>query len=161
MPPARSSRSARAADMVAVVDLGSNSFHLLVARLDHGQPHILERLQEMVRLAAGIDAQGRLDKATTRRALDCLARFGERLRGIPTANVRAVATATLRRAQNSAGFLTRGGRTLRGGSRHIGCVPQSTTPFADGRIARRRGKQAEPAARLEFKPIEAQFRNRG
>jgi exopolyphosphatase/guanosine-5'-triphosphate,3'-diphosphate pyrophosphatase len=89
----------------AAVDLGSNSFHMIVARSMNGQLHVLDRLQEMVRLAAGLDERGNLDKASRERALACLARFGERLRGMPRGAVRAVGTNTLRRARNAPKFL--------------------------------------------------------
>ena len=67
-------------DVLAAVDLGSNSFHMVVARYSHGQLVILDRLREMVRLAAGLSDGGRLDEASTDRALRCLERFGQRLR---------------------------------------------------------------------------------
>ena len=56
-------------DVLAAVDLGSNSFHMVVARYSHGQLVILDRLREMVRLAAGLGDSGRLDDAATERAL--------------------------------------------------------------------------------------------
>jgi exopolyphosphatase/guanosine-5'-triphosphate,3'-diphosphate pyrophosphatase len=104
--------SARASQTVAAVDLGSNSFHMIVARVLNGQLHVLDRLQEMVRLAAGLDDQNRLDKESRERALDCLSRFGERLRDMPANAVRVVGTNTLRRARNAAKFLTVAERAL-------------------------------------------------
>ncbi|MEK7313976.1 MAG: Ppx/GppA phosphatase family protein, partial [Deltaproteobacteria bacterium] len=71
----------------------------------NGQLHVLDRLQEMVRLAAGLDADNRLDKPSRARALECLSRFGERLRGMPAGTVRAVGTNTLRQARNAGKFL--------------------------------------------------------
>ena len=97
--------AARAPQTVAAVDLGSNSFHMIVARVLNGQLHVLDRLQEMVRLAAGLDADNRLDKPSRARALECLSRFGERLRGMPAGTVRAVGTNTLRQARNAGKFL--------------------------------------------------------
>lgn len=99
-------------DVVAAVDLGSNSFHLIVAQARDGSLHVLDRLQEMVRLAGGLDIHDRLAPATRRRALDCLARFGERLRGLPEGSVRAVGTNTLRRMHNAESFLTAAERAL-------------------------------------------------
>jgi exopolyphosphatase/guanosine-5'-triphosphate,3'-diphosphate pyrophosphatase len=61
----------------------------------------------MVRLAAGLDAQDCLDTAGQVRALDCLARFGERLRDIPAERLRIVGTNTLRKAQNPVEFIAR------------------------------------------------------
>jgi exopolyphosphatase/guanosine-5'-triphosphate,3'-diphosphate pyrophosphatase len=96
-----------APDIVAAVDLGSNSFHMIVARTVSGQLHVLDRLQEMVRLAAGLDVDNRLSKSAQRRALACLERFGQRLRGMAPGSVRVVGTNTLRRARQAEKFLTR------------------------------------------------------
>ena len=93
-------------ELVAAVDLGSNSFHMIVARISDGQLHILDRLRDSVRLRAGLDAYNRLSTASQQRALDCLARFGQRLSDIPTHNVRVVGTNTLRTAVNAADFLS-------------------------------------------------------
>ncbi|MDD3608285.1 MAG: exopolyphosphatase [Halothiobacillaceae bacterium] len=92
---------------VAAVDLGSNSFHMLVARVQDGQVHILDRIKEMVRLAAGLDEDGKLSEEAMERALTCLTRFGQRLRDIPRGSVRIVGTNTLRRANNAAEFIRR------------------------------------------------------
>jgi exopolyphosphatase / guanosine-5'-triphosphate,3'-diphosphate pyrophosphatase len=90
---------------LAAVDLGSNSFRLQVARVVGKQLYPLDSLGEMVRLAAGLTADKRLDEDAQARALDCLKRFGERLRGFPAHSVRAVATNTLRVAKNASAFL--------------------------------------------------------
>lgn len=92
-------------DTYAAVDLGSNSFHLLIARREHGELRVLDRIKEMVRLGGGLDREGRLDEETQQRAFSCLARFGQRLRGIPAANMRAVGTQTFRRLKNANAFL--------------------------------------------------------
>lgn len=109
---AERSTSARTPQTVAAVDLGSNSFHMIVARSLNGELHVLDRLQEMVRLAAGLDERGSIDKLSRARALECLRRFGERLRGMPMGSVRAVGTDTLRRARNGAKFLAAAERAL-------------------------------------------------
>ncbi len=95
----------QSADTLAAIDLGSNSFHLLVARLENDQLQVLDRHKEMVRLAGGLDERNRLDPATRARALACLRRFGQRLQGLPPENVRVVGTNTLRRARNAAEFV--------------------------------------------------------
>ena len=92
---------------MAAVDLGSNSFHMVVARNQHGQPSIVDRLREMVRLASGLDRDGRLDDASQERALACLRRFGQRLRDMQAHQVRVVGTNTLRRASNAEAFLAK------------------------------------------------------
>jgi len=92
-------------ELYAAVDLGSNSFHMIVARSEHGELRVIDRIKEMVRLAGGLDQQGRLAAQTREAALDCLARFGQRIRVIPSQQVRAVGTQTFRRLRNSASFL--------------------------------------------------------
>src|SRR6185436_10016197 len=89
---------------LAAVDLGSNSFRLQMARVVDDQIYPLDSLREPVRLAAGIDEKKRLDEASQQRALECLKRFGERLRGLPPEAVRAVGTNTLRVAKNAKEF---------------------------------------------------------
>jgi exopolyphosphatase/guanosine-5'-triphosphate,3'-diphosphate pyrophosphatase len=95
---------AQARATLAAVDLGSNSFHLIVARLEDGQLHVIDRLREMVQLAGGFDAQKNLTQEAQERALNCLSRFAERLRDLPPGAVRAVGTNTLRRARNGNAF---------------------------------------------------------
>ncbi len=80
---------------------------MLVARYEHGELIVIDRLREMVRLAAGLDAGQRISTGASRRALQCLGRFGQRLRDMRAASVRAVGTNTLRKARNAAGFLAR------------------------------------------------------
>jgi exopolyphosphatase / guanosine-5'-triphosphate,3'-diphosphate pyrophosphatase len=94
-------------EVLAAVDLGSNSFHMVVARYSHGQLVIIDRLREMVRLGAGIDAEGRLDRDVAARALGCLERFGQRLRDMHARDVRVVGTNALRRAHRKQAFLER------------------------------------------------------
>ena len=94
-------------DVAAAIDLGSNSFHMIVARINDGQIQVLDRLREMVQLAIGLDGRNRLSEESQQRALDCLARFGQRLRHIPPTQLRIVGTNTLRMARNSAEFLAR------------------------------------------------------
>lgn len=108
----RTAPAAGAPTTVAAADLGSNSFHMIVARMLNGQVHVLDRLQETVRLAGGLDQHNRLDGAAQRRALACLERFGQRLQGVAAGSVRVVGTNTLRRARNARKFLAAAERAL-------------------------------------------------
>ena len=90
---------------IAAVDLGSNSFRLQVGRVVDDQIYPLDSLREPVRLAAGLTADKTLDDAAQTRAIECLKRFGERLRGLPAGAVRAVGTNTLRVARNARDFV--------------------------------------------------------
>lgn len=97
----------------AAVDLGSNSFHLLVVRREpDGSLTVLDRLKEMVRLAAGLDDQNHLSREAQARALDSLVRIGQCLRDIPPSNIRVVGTSTFRRARDSGRFLEAAGEAL-------------------------------------------------
>lgn len=92
-------------DTLAAVDLGSNSFRLEVARVAGDQLYPLDSLKETVRLAAGLGTDKRLDEAAQERALACLRRFGERLRGLSPEAVRCVGTSALRVARNAGDFI--------------------------------------------------------
>jgi exopolyphosphatase/guanosine-5'-triphosphate,3'-diphosphate pyrophosphatase len=91
--------------LLAAVDVGSNSFRLEIGRADGS--HIERRgyWKEIVRLAAGLDESNRLSKKAIDTATECLARINERLRGVPSTQVRAVGTQTLRQALNANEFL--------------------------------------------------------
>ncbi|MBW8329400.1 MAG: exopolyphosphatase [Thiobacillus sp.] len=94
-------------DTLAAVDLGSNSFRLEVARVAGDQLYPLDSLKETVRLAGGLGDDKKLDKATQERALACLQRFGERLRGLSPEAIRCVGTSALRIARNAEEFIPR------------------------------------------------------
>lgn len=92
---------------IATIDLGSNSFHMLIARKDGERLQILDTLKETVRLRAGLDDDRRLSPEAQDRAFACLERFAQRLRGVRSENIRVVGTNTLRRAVNNYDFLHR------------------------------------------------------
>ncbi|MCM2338324.1 MAG: Ppx/GppA family phosphatase, partial [Lysobacter sp.] len=92
-------------DLLAAVDLGSNSFHMVVAQQLLGQLRVVDRLRETVRMAEGLDRKGGLSPEVRDRALECLARFGQRLRDVPPSHVRAIATNTVRRLAVPQAFL--------------------------------------------------------
>ena len=99
-------RSAGEVTDVAAVDLGSNSFHMMVARVSSaGDLQVIDRLREPIRLAAGLGRDKHLSDEAAERALACLQRFGQRLRELPAERVRAVGTNTLRRMKRSTVFI--------------------------------------------------------
>ncbi|MCV6614422.1 MAG: Ppx/GppA family phosphatase [Cellvibrionaceae bacterium] len=85
----------------AAIDLGSNSFHMIIAREDDGTITVIDRVKEMVQIARGLSPEGDLAEDAKTRALDCLACFRERLAEFPASSVRAVGTKALRSADNS------------------------------------------------------------
>ncbi|WP_407331257.1 exopolyphosphatase [Enterovibrio sp. 27052020O] len=92
---------------IAAIDLGSNSFHMVVARVVGQGLQIVSRHKQRVRLASGLDNLQNLDNAAIDRGIECLAMFAERLQGFDEENVRVAATFTLREAKNSHVFLQR------------------------------------------------------
>ena len=91
---------------IAAIDLGSNSFHMIVARVINREIQIIDRIREMVRLGAGLDENRELSLEARIRALACLSRFGQRLRELPPDNVRIVGTNALRQAKQADHFLS-------------------------------------------------------
>lgn len=91
----------------AAVDLGSNSFHMVIARVVDGAMQIIGRLKQRVHLADGLDANNILSEEAMERGLNCLSLFAERLQGFAAENVCIVGTHSLRQAQNAGEFLRR------------------------------------------------------
>jgi exopolyphosphatase/guanosine-5'-triphosphate,3'-diphosphate pyrophosphatase len=102
----------QSSDLFAIIDLGSNSFHMLVVQDVDGAVRVIAKVKRKVRLAAGLDKHNHLDVAAMERGWQCLALFAERLSHIPPANVKVVATATLRLATNAQDFCRRGQQIL-------------------------------------------------
>jgi exopolyphosphatase / guanosine-5'-triphosphate,3'-diphosphate pyrophosphatase len=111
-PAARPRRGPVEPGVIAGIDLGSNSFHMVVARVVRGRLHVIDRMREVVRIAAGLDERRQLTLEAKARALACLRRFGQRLRGMPPASVRAVGTNTFRQARQIRPFLLQAERAL-------------------------------------------------
>lgn len=99
-------------DTLAAIDLGSNSFHMIIARVVDGQLQVIDRLKDMVRLGGGLDEHNNLSQEAQDRALATLLMFGERVREMPQGSVRALGTNTLRKARNARGFLKQAEQAL-------------------------------------------------
>jgi len=203
----------RDGELLAAADLGSNSFHLVVARYEHGEPRVIDRLRDSVRLAAGLREDGSIEPQRAQRALECLSRFGQRLRGFRSARVRAVATNTVRQLSSPAAFLhpaeqalghpieivsgreearliylgvahgvpdspqrrlvidIGGGSTefiigqhfdaLEKESLQVGCVASTLRFFGDGKLTRKRWKQAQTEIAVELQQFAADYRALG
>ncbi len=201
-------------EFLAAIDLGSNSFHMKIARIEStGRLRTVDRMREMVQLASGLDEHNVLSDETIERALGCLQRFGQRLSDVPGHNVRAVGTNTLRKARNSNEFRRQaeavlnhqvevisgyeearlvylgvahsiqtdaqkslvidigGGSTelivgtgftpLQKQSLYMGCVNTSRKFFADGRITKKRMREAEISALRELEWLRMDYRSAG
>lgn len=200
-------------ELIAAVDLGSNSFRLQVGRVLDNQVYPLDAIKESVRLASGLTANKCLDAPSRQRALDALSRFGERLRGFAPEAVRAVATNTLRVAKDALEFLPQAEKALGfpieiiagreearliylgavhslpaaqhkrlivdigGGSTEfiigrriepqlmeslfMGCVGYTSRYFPDGKVDKKRLREAQVAAAKEVQSISHEYRRHG
>lgn len=97
---------------IAAVDLGSNSFHLLVAEVQGEQLHFADKHRAKTELAAGLDEEGYLQADSMTAAMDCLTHFSQALKNRPHVKVRALGTKTLRDARNLDVFLQQAEATL-------------------------------------------------
>ncbi|RTE85757.1 MULTISPECIES: guanosine-5'-triphosphate,3'-diphosphate pyrophosphatase [Gammaproteobacteria] len=95
----------RSKEYYAAIDLGSNSFHMLVVRVVAGSIQIVSKIKRKIRLAEGLDEQGNLAADAQQRALDCLAIFADRVNDIAPENISAVGTAALRQLDPQDPFL--------------------------------------------------------
>ncbi|CAM4137708.1 exopolyphosphatase [Psychrobacter arenosus] len=99
-------------ELMAAIDIGSNSFHLAIARLDHGEVRKVASMSEKVQLAAGLDEDNILSEEAQQRGLDCLSRFVGRLESVSADRLRIVATNALRQAKNADEFIRRANEIL-------------------------------------------------
>lgn len=99
-------------NQLAAIDLGSNSFYMVAALQSQNEIRLQEGLSEKVQLGAGLDDKNNLSEEAQLRALDCLGRFAQRIRGIPVGSVRVVGTNTLRVARNARQFIARAEQVL-------------------------------------------------
>jgi exopolyphosphatase/guanosine-5'-triphosphate,3'-diphosphate pyrophosphatase len=97
--------TAETPETYAAVDLGSNSFHMIVGKLDNQQLVIVDRLRDAVRLGGGLLDDKTLSNEAWERALESLSKMGQRLRGLPPRAVRAVGTNTMRQIRDGGAFL--------------------------------------------------------
>lgn len=119
----------RSTDYYAAIDLGSNSFHMLVVRVVAGSVQVVSKIRRKVRLASGLQPDGSLDSAARERALQCLAIFADRVNDIAPENITAVGTATLRKLKDSDPFLTQVRETLGHPLRIISGEEEAATIF--------------------------------
>lgn len=96
---------------LAAIDLGSNSFHLIIVKIEHGEMRTVEALAEKVQLGAGLE-DGMLSEEAIQRGLDCLSRFAQLLGSVGPERVRVVGTHALRLAKNRRAFTVPAKRIL-------------------------------------------------
>lgn len=101
-------------ELYATIDLGSNSFHMLTAALEHNEIKILESTSEKVMLAEGLSKQEGIHPEAMIRGLECISRFAQRIENIPKENIRVIGTNTLRAARNSVHYKAQLEKKLKG-----------------------------------------------
>ena len=99
-------------ELLAAIDMGSNSFQLAIARVDHGEVKKVASMSEKVQLAAGLDENKNLTEAAQQRGLACLSRFVGRLGSVQPNRLRIVATNALRQAKNGHEFIQKAAEIL-------------------------------------------------
>ena len=97
---------------IAAIDLGSNSFHMVVANIVDEDLQIVSRHKQRVRLSSGLNKKRVMDEESILRGLDCLSMFAERIQGFEVDDVRIAATHTLRYAKNAKEFMHRAREVL-------------------------------------------------
>ncbi|EDQ1066906.1 guanosine-5'-triphosphate,3'-diphosphate diphosphatase [Salmonella enterica subsp. enterica serovar Cerro] len=170
--------------LYAAIDLGSNSFHMLVVREAAGSIQTLTRIKRKVRLAAGLNNDNHLSAEAMERGWQCLRLFAERLQDIPQPQIRVVATATLRLAVNAGEFIAKaqtilgcpvqvisgastelvtgtGAQTTSLFSLSMGCVTWLERYFSDRNLAQENFDDAEKAARDVLRPVADELRFHG
>ncbi len=95
-----------AATLIAVVDLGTNSTRLLIARVADGRVEELERLTTVTRLGQGVDSTGRLADEAIERVFEALARYRGLIDRHGAETVVALATSAVRDSENGDEFRT-------------------------------------------------------
>lgn len=98
--------------LYSAIDLGSNSFHLAIAKFDGQSFQVISRLKEKVQLARGLDSRNNLSEEAIERGLNCLRLFADRLKSLPNTEQRIVATYTLRKAKNAHIFIEQAEKIL-------------------------------------------------
>ena len=158
--------------LYAAIDLGSNSFHMLVVREVAGSIQTLTRIKRKVRLAAGLNSENALSNEAMERGWQCLRLFAERLQDIPPSQIRVVATATLRLAVNAGDFIAKAQEILGCPVQVIsgeeearliyqGCVTWLERYFADRNLGQENFDAAEKAAREVLRPVADELRYHG
>lgn len=109
---ALSNVSPRETTKIAALDIGSNSFHLVIARIVAGSVQILHRVKQKVRLAEGLNEYGMLSQDAIERGMLALQACKESMQGFKPDTVRIVATHTLRRAKNADQFINEAAKVL-------------------------------------------------
>lgn len=99
-------------NLYAAIDLGSNSFHMIMIHYDGQEIQVIDKHKEMIRLRSGLDKDGNLTELAFNKAMACLKKMGDLIKKVPASQVKAVGTSTLRSAKNSKLFLEKSYQAL-------------------------------------------------
>lgn len=95
-------------DKIAIIDLGSNSVHVLIMKIyQNGSYKMMDHVKEMVRLSEGMGEELTLKQQPMNRTIATLKLFKKLIKVYEVANVFCVATAAVRTAKNKDYFIER------------------------------------------------------
>lgn len=87
-------------DKIAIIDLGTNTFHLLIVEIDKGQEKIIHKEKIAVKLGEGGISEGTISKSAQERALKTMLYFKDKINEEKVENIFASATSAMRNAAN-------------------------------------------------------------
>ena len=93
------------ASLYAALDLGTNSCRMLIAQPEGSQFIVVDSFSKTVQLGAGLDASGRLSRASMGRTIQALRICQKKLQKHSVGRMRLVATEACRRARNARDFM--------------------------------------------------------
>lgn len=99
-------------EVFAAIDLGSNSFRILVANYQQGKFEKVAKFRERVQMARGLDSQGEIKPAYWHKGIASIFQFAEILKKYRPRYVRAVATNVFRKAQNAKAWIQEASKIL-------------------------------------------------
>lgn len=116
------------AALYAALDLGTNSCRMLIAQPKGNQFHVIDSFSKSVQLGAGLEASGRLGRASMARTMQALHICRKKLDKHGVQRMRLVATEACRRAKNGRDFLARA-------AHETGLKLEIITPEEEARLA--------------------------
>ena len=116
------------AALYAALDLGTNSCRMLIARPLGNQFQVMDSFSKTVQLGVGLEASGRLSRASMGRTVQALRICQKKIEKHGVGKMRLVATEACRRARNARDFI----RTVR---RETGLQLEIIAPEEEARLA--------------------------
>ena len=91
--------------LYAALDLGTNSCRMLIAQPKGSEFHVVDSFSKTVQLGVGLEASGRLSRASMGRTIQALRICQQKIEKHQVTRMRLVATEACRRARNAKDFI--------------------------------------------------------